>query len=168
MGFYESLFAATADRTDAGEVPTRELAHAHVDCVDHSAVTFRDGARRALEHARETAAQVGLVTNGGEASQTTKLEALDIADAFDVTVFVDPANGVEPKPHPAPFERALARLDADSAETVHVGDSLRADVGGANASGIDSVWVPYDEASHAGDHEPTHHIESMAAFPSLF
>jgi putative hydrolase of the HAD superfamily len=167
LEFYESVFSAAADRAGVESPAARALAHAHADLVDHSAVRFRDGAEAALAHARETADSVGLVTNGGEDSQTTKLEALGIRDSFDTAVFVDPRNGVEPKPHPAPFERALDSLGAKPEHTLHVGDSLHSDVAGANAMGIDSVWIPYDEASHVGDHEPTHRLESMSEFQSL-
>lgn len=166
--FYASLFDLAAERVDAGGVPARELARAHDDCVDHSAVRFREGAESALAHARETADRVGLVTNGGEATQTTKLDALGLVDAFDAAVFAEPTAGVDPKPDPAPFEHALARLDADPAETVHVGDSLRSDVAGANGVGIDSVWVPREADAPADGHEPTHRLDSLAGFPSLF
>ncbi|MCT9095777.1 HAD family hydrolase [Haloarchaeobius sp. HME9146] len=166
--FYASIFAAAADRAGVEDVPADALASAHADLVDHSAVEFCPGAERALEHARTHAESVGLVTNGGEESQTTKLESLGIADAFDTTVFVDPRNGVEPKPHPAPFERALGALDAVPEATIHVGDSLRSDVAGANAMGIGSVWVPYDAASHDGNHDPSHQLDSLHEFETVF
>ncbi len=86
-----------------------------------------------------------LVTNGDEAPQNTKLDALGIADAFDTLVFVDPRNGVPPKPDAAPFEKALTELGTTPNDALHVGDSLRADIAGANALGMDSVWVPHDE-----------------------
>ncbi|WP_435361246.1 HAD family hydrolase [Haloarchaeobius sp. DFWS5] len=168
LQFYENVFTAVAQQADAGEVPAPALAHAHADCIDHSQVRFREGATDALDAARDHADAVGLVTNGGEPSQTTKLDSLGIADAFDAAVYVDPRNGVDPKPAPAPFERALAALDADPAETIHVGDSLHADVGGANAMGIDSVWVPYDDTGGLGDHEPTHTLDSVGELASVF
>ncbi|WP_435335351.1 HAD family hydrolase [Haloarchaeobius sp. TZWWS8] len=167
LEFYENVFTAAAQQLDAGEVPARALAHAHADLVDHSAVRFREGAEEALAAAREHADRVGLVTNGGKESQTTKMESLGIADAFDAAVFVDPRNGIDPKPAAAPFERALDALDADPSETVHVGDSLHSDVAGANAMGIDSVWVPYDEASELGDHEPTYRLDSVGELATV-
>jgi FMN phosphatase YigB (HAD superfamily) len=45
------------------------------------------------------------------------------------------------KPRGEIFEAVLGELDARPEEVLHVGDSLRADVGGAAALGIRSVWV---------------------------
>lgn len=43
------------------------------------------------------------------------------------------------KPHPAPFEHALALLDAEAESALHVGDRTRTDVGGALAVGMRAV-----------------------------
>jgi HAD superfamily hydrolase (TIGR01509 family) len=45
------------------------------------------------------------------------------------------------KPHPALFRRALDDLGVAAQEAVMVGDDLRADVGGARASGMRAIWV---------------------------
>jgi FMN phosphatase YigB (HAD superfamily) len=45
------------------------------------------------------------------------------------------------KPHPAIFRAALERAGTRPEETIHVGDSLTADVGGARASGIVPVLL---------------------------
>ncbi|SIM81283.1 HAD family hydrolase [Micromonospora cremea] len=53
------------------------------------------------------------------------------------------------KPDRAMFRRALAALELEAHEVLHVGDSLTADVGGAHAAGIRSVWV-----NHRGQTAP--------------
>ncbi|WP_139136005.1 HAD family hydrolase [Haladaptatus sp. W1] len=168
-------YCTVADIIEAvDDIPTAETSHefyelcfaaAYEECVDHSAVSFRPGAEDALAAASET--NVGLVTNGDEATQTVKLDALGIADAFDTLVFVDPRNGVPPKPDAAPFEKALTDLGVAPDDALHVGDSLRADVAGANALGIDSVWVPHENRRIESAHEPTHTLTSLAEFPEL-
>ncbi|QHC67890.1 HAD-IA family hydrolase [Rathayibacter sp. VKM Ac-2759] len=45
------------------------------------------------------------------------------------------------KPDRAPFEAGLKRLDLDPSEVLHIGDSLSADIAGANALGIAAAWV---------------------------
>jgi putative hydrolase of the HAD superfamily len=45
------------------------------------------------------------------------------------------------KPHPSIFEAALSRAGADPATSVMVGDSLKADVGGALAAGMAAVLL---------------------------
>jgi len=103
--FYEHLFTEVTGRAgiDSGIAPT--LAAAHLEVQDPTAVEFRPGAEAALERARDLG-RVGLITNGGRPTQTQKLEALGIADAFDARVFTEPSAGILPKPNAAPFERA--------------------------------------------------------------
>lgn len=45
------------------------------------------------------------------------------------------------KPSPLMFQQALAALGLRADEVLHVGDSLTADVAGAQAAGITAVWV---------------------------
>lgn len=45
------------------------------------------------------------------------------------------------KPHPEIFHATLESLGVSAAETIHVGDNLGADVAGAEAVGIRSVWI---------------------------
>ena len=164
-GFYENLYRAVAADVGGDPAHAPALAEATVEVVDETAVRFREGAQRALARAREHAA-VSLVTNGGEATQTAKLERLGIADAFDVTVFCDPQAGTPPKPDPAPFREALAALDATPERTVYVGDSLDHDVAGASRIGMVSVWVPLDrphgEVPDDPEPMPTHRVDSPA------
>lgn len=165
--FYELLFAEVASRAD-GELPADAppaLADAYLEASDPTAVRFRPGAEAALELARDRA-PVGLITNGGRPTQTRKLEALGIADAFDVAVFTDPAAGIHPKPDTVPFERALSALEVDPADAVHVGDSIHADVAGANAMGMDSAWIDLGHETHL-THEPTYELTSLEEFESI-
>jgi len=168
--FYEHLYRAVCADVGGDPAHAPALAEATVDVVDEAAVTFRDGARAALDHVRDRY-EVGLITNGGEAGQTAKLERLGIADAFDATVFCDPANGVEPKPATEPFERALASLDATPERTLYVGDSHGADVVGAHRTGLQSAWVPLDRhgevPAESPDPAPTHRLDGMGELPSV-
>ncbi|WP_433623726.1 HAD family hydrolase [Halomicrococcus sp. NG-SE-24] len=164
--FFEFCFAEAARRAGANADHAPTLATTYDDLLDHSAVSFRPGAEAALSAVDDR--HVALVTNGSEQTQTEKLEALGLTDAFDATVFCDPAAGIHAKPDPAPFERALDALGVEPAETLHVGDSLAADVAGANALGSDSAWVPPSPpVERTLDHEPTHRLSSLADLPSI-
>jgi putative hydrolase of the HAD superfamily len=169
-GYYEALYRAVA--ADVGGDPSHapELAEATVEVVDETAVRFREGAEAALDHAREHY-EVGLVTNGGEETQRSKLERLGIADAFDVAVFCNPLAGLESKPDPAPFRAALSSLDATADRCVHVGDSLGHDVAGADRAGLDSVWVPFDrpheDLPEDPDPAPTYRLDSPVDLPAV-
>jgi putative hydrolase of the HAD superfamily len=163
--FYEHLFSEVADRADVGVDAAPRLAAAYLAERDPSAVEFRPGARAALEHARDRA-RVGLITNGERRRQTRKLRTLGIADAFDVRVFTEPSAGIHPKPDAAPFERALAELDVAPDAAIHVGDSLHADVAGANAMGLDSAWLDTGR-DVVDEHEPTYELASLAALETI-
>ncbi len=45
------------------------------------------------------------------------------------------------KPHPHIFQYALSRLEARPEECLHIGDSLSADVDGANGVGMEALWL---------------------------
>ncbi|GAB3675885.1 HAD family hydrolase [Halopiger thermotolerans] len=168
LEFYEHLFTEVARRADRDvdpETPSR-LARAYLEETDPTAVQFRPGAERALERARERG-QVALITNGGRETQTQKLRALGIEDTFDVRVFTEPSAGIHPKPDAAPFEHALAELEATPDGTIHVGDSLHADVAGANAMGLDSAWIATDGGVDRGEHRPTYELPSLEAFETI-
>lgn len=67
------------------------------------------------------------------------LDGLGIAGRFDHVVYSAEA-GFE-KPHPGIFESALARLDLEPEEVLHVGDDRRRDVEGAQGVGMYAVHL---------------------------
>ena len=165
--FYANLYRA-AIRTHTSDLdPTvlSELGQITTEVIDESDVSFRNGANEALEYVRERY-RVGLITNGAETTQRQKLQTLGIPDAFDVTVFGHPANGVAPKPASEPFEIALRRLEAQPESTVYIGDNYHADVVGAHDVGIQSVWVPRGRSHHTPSENPnpapTHRLDSLS------
>lgn len=171
--FHEHLFSAAA--TDAGADPSATrvtaVAEAHVELLDPTRVSFRDGAREALEYARERY-DLALVTNGGRETQRAKQDALGITDHFDVEVYCDPEAGVVPKPDPTPFRMALDALGVDAAAALKVGDSHGADVVGAHGVGMHSAWVPRQGRSHVDrpsdpNPGPTHRLDSMADLDTM-
>ena len=167
MEFYTNLFAAAAEQAGVNSSHVPALARSYADTVDPGDVQFREGARDAvaslLDH---DGYDVGLVTNGDRETQTRKLAALDLVDAFDVSVFATPEHGLKPDPYP--FERALSALDATVDRTLYVGNSLRADVTGARALGMQTAWYPTDRA-RVPDPDPTpdHTLDSLADLSRL-
>ena len=87
-------------------------------------------------------------------------------------VVVSDANGWR-KPHPNIFDATLAELGVERSEVLHVGDSLRADIGGAAPLGIRNAWItrriPDRQAAlekHDGP-DPDHEISDLAELPEL-
>lgn len=153
--------AANNHGGDPADAPA--VARGYLEALDHTDVSFRDGAEAALAAVRESH-RVGMVTNGGREAQQTKLESLGIADAFETVVFA--GETTPPKPDTRPFELALDRLDVAPDSALHVGDSLDADVRGAREAGLRAAWYPMEEAEPDG-HEPDHVLETLGDLPSV-
>ncbi len=65
------------------------------------------------------------------------------------------------KPNPAIFKHVMDKVSVLPGETVHVGDSVEADMEGASASGITPVWIRTpDQGSWSG-----HAISSICDLP---
>lgn len=171
VAFYREQFRLVAERAGSDAPDPRsptidDLAHAYDDERDHTAVSFVPGAEAALNAALASDRRVGLVTNGGRDTQTTKLEALGVRECFDVCVFS--TGDVPAKPQPEPFERALDALGADPSESVMVGDRLGADVAGAERLGVGTVWYRRDGGVPGPtDPTPDRVVDSMAEVASL-
>jgi putative hydrolase of the HAD superfamily len=131
--------AEVADRARSGVVLWSELTR---------------GAIATIASLRRAGLAVVIVTNSdGHAEK-------NLADSGvrDVPVIDSVVVGSE-KPDPRIFEIALARAGATATETVHVGDTLAADVAGARAVGITPIHFDPFRACRARDHR---HIRTLA------
>lgn len=166
LEFRRALFRAIARENERDTSVAATLADVY-EIPEPTSVRFRPGAEQVLE-TLASSYQLGLVTNGGRATQQQKLDTLEITDAFDATVFSEPGRPV--KPDTEPFERALTSLDAAPHQTVHVGNSIGSDVAGANAAGLRSVWIP-ELASIKGERKrsgitPDVTLETLSELPA--
>ena len=172
--FYTNLYRATVSNlsTDLNHDPSlfRELGEITTEIVDETDVSFRPGSEDALDYARKHY-EVGLITNGGERTQTAKLETLGVADVFDVAVFCDPNQGIDPKPAQEPFRRALSELSTSAETTIYIGNDHSCDVVGAHLTGLQSVWVPmnrpHETYPSAPEPAPTYQLESLAELSTI-
>ncbi|MFC6733342.1 MULTISPECIES: HAD family hydrolase [unclassified Haladaptatus] len=152
-----NCFAAIA--TDGGYDADvgRNVAEAFAAERDHGDVVFLPGAQEALEALADH--RLGIVTNGSPDMQTPKIESLGIGDHFDVVVhagYDGPA-----KPSPDPFYTALDALDSAPERAVHVGNSLEADIPGAQAAGVGAIWVPDHTDATPTDYQPDYTVETL-------
>lgn len=99
--------------------------------------TFADAAP-ALARLAESQ-QLALVTNGASCLQREKLAASGLGEHFEIVVVS--AELDVGKPGSAIFEHALEKLDSPASAAAMVGDSLRCDVDGAIAAGLQPVWI---------------------------
>jgi HAD superfamily hydrolase (TIGR01509 family) len=106
--------------------------------------------------------QLGVVTNiwSRKLPWLDELRRAGVLDLFAVAVFSSDDPSI--KPSPALFRQALAALAVQPPSVVFVGDSLRCDIGGAAAAGLDSVWVNRSgTARPTGSPTPTIEVRSL-------
>jgi HAD superfamily hydrolase (TIGR01549 family) len=108
--------------------------------------------------------RLGIVTNGPPETQATKLESIGLMDTFDVVIcagFDAPL-----KPAPEPFRQAISELDTIPDAAVHVGDSLNSDMAGAQAAGLQTVWLSDSTISNP-DPMPDYMIDAIPDLTNL-
>ncbi|MGH0028217.1 MAG: HAD family hydrolase [Myxococcota bacterium] len=92
-----------------------------------------------------------------EAGFDARLDAVVVSDAFGLR-----------KPRREIFLETTGRLGVAPEETLHVGDSLRADVGGGAAAGLRTVWITRrvrDPEKSLAEHQgpaPDHRVADLA------
>ena len=119
---------AVADDTFAG----------YLACYRAAWSAFADAAA-ALEQALAAGLKVGILTNGDQAVQETKVSRTGLA-SYGVPVYASSSLPAA-RPDPRAFRHACADLGVDPAGVVMVGDSLRHDVQGARAAGMAGVLI---------------------------
>lgn len=93
-----------------------------------------------LERLKSQDYKLGIFSNAGDDQDVRELiEAFDIRRYFDFAL--TSAACFYRKPHPRAFEIALAQWNATPEESVMIGDSLEADIAGAQGLGMTAVWI---------------------------
>lgn len=114
-----------------------------------------------LQTLRERGFRLGVVSNWEEWLEDLLL-ALEVHALFDVIIASGPFGRA--KPHPSIFERALELAGGVTpSEAVHVGDSPRDDVAGAQAVGIRPILI--DRRGRYPD-LPVERISTLAELPA--
>ena len=122
-----------------------------------------------LDQLKAEGYSLALLSNAGDDPDVQALlDQNDLRRYFDY-IRTSAACGVR-KPHPQIFERAMQHFGLKPAECVMVGDTLNADIKGANALGIYSVWinrrVPKKHQTLKDIH-PKAIISTLAELPAL-
>ena len=118
---------------------------AHRVFEDAYAPAFRDAQRlfpdvpRLLDVADDLGLPIALLTNSAAAPTRVKLEALALAERFEVVVTTDTLG--YGKPDRRVYRETCRLLGVDVAAAVCVGDSLEWDVLGARSAGLRAVWL---------------------------
>ncbi len=97
-----------------------------------------DGAIEAVEELSRRGHRLALLTNGGALFQRRKLERFSLEQYFEL-VLVEGELGFG-KPDPRVFQVALRHFRLEPHAAIMIGDNLEADIGGAQAVGLRTVW----------------------------
>ena len=114
----------------------------------------------ALERAHAAGLKVGILTNGDQAIQETKVQRTGLA-SYGVPVYASSSLPAA-KPDARAFHHVCADLGVDPADVVMVGDSLRHDVQGARAAGLAGVLIDRVGRYRAEDVRDVRQIRSLA------
>jgi HAD superfamily hydrolase (TIGR01549 family) len=121
------------------------------------------GARKIVELLRRQFV-LGIVSSGNRPRVHREIRQFQLARHFSVCVCNE--DSPKKKPHPAPLELALARLDADPAECVYVGDAPE-DIEMARRAGVRPIGVlgPFPTAACVRAARPEVILSSIRHLP---
>jgi putative hydrolase of the HAD superfamily len=109
--------------------------------------------------------KLGIVSNFAIPECVTGLlEKHGLDQLFDTIIVSGAVN--KRKPHPEIFQKALKELGVSAAETVFVGDTLDADVQGAKATGMKTIYIERRPQETAETACPTRTVKSLNALLS--
>lgn len=135
-------------------------------------ITLQPDARRALEHLHKNYV-LGLITDGYEAAQRGKIEALGIRKWIPHILITDTLGRENWKPSHVPYRMMEEALALEGAECMYVGDNIMKDFVAAKERGWHTVQVSRPLRVHAHppeiapSHTPHYTAESLDALPML-
>ncbi|HCG7229534.1 TPA: HAD-IA family hydrolase [Vibrio parahaemolyticus] len=160
-GLIQTILAEDGIHIDAEQA---QQAQHYFDSARMSAFTFFPGVKEMLTDLRKHYKLV-VITNGPIFSQHPKLKATQMDEWVDHII----VGGEEPEEKPAAsiFQKALNLVDVKPEEALHIGDSLAADIAGANNMGILSVWVNATGASNPTEITPNFEIRETVELKEI-
>ena len=160
-GLIQTILAENGIHIDTEQA---QQAQHYFDSARMGAFTFFPGVKEMLMDLRKHYKLV-VITNGPIFSQHPKLKATQMDEWVDHII----VGGEEPEEKPAAsiFQKALNLVDVKPEEALHIGDSLAADIAGANNMGILSVWVNATGASNPTEITPNFEIRETVELKEI-
>ena len=113
--------------------------HEYQKNTGHLAVPY-PRVEETLSALRAAHVKLAAVTNRHKSSSHATLHSSDLMKFFDIVITADEVKNA--KPHPEPFEKALAELHVNTEDAFAVGDTKN-DVEAAKSAGIKVIAVSY-------------------------
>lgn len=153
---WKRMWRTLLDGKLADEPFARKLAEHFLEVLPAKPGLF-EGAIELLQYLKEKNYKMHIITNGFEKVQHQKMRNSGIDQFFDEVITSEKSGSVKPKPEI--FKYALDAAGADVQESIMIGDNLEADIKGAMAAGIDTVFVNHIQQACTID--PTYHISHL-------
>ena len=131
--FYSSVLSKMG--VNSTELILKDVRSMYYDCFLQQ---IKEGVEDMLKELRGRY-KLAIVSNSMSLVPKDFLERHGLSEYFDATV-ISGEVGIR-KPKPELFEHALKLLGVKPSDAIHVGDSLREDVLGAQAAGMKTIWV---------------------------
>lgn len=111
--------------------------------------------------------RLAAVTNGIQDVQTRRIHKSGLEKWFQVVV-VSESIGFS-KPDPKIFEAVLNKMGhAEKQSVLMIGDSIKADIQGAQSAGIDTCWVNLKRETYVGHIKPTYEVFKLEEILACF
>lgn len=149
--------AFTAINENVSDDLIHQLSHDYIEFLTTFNFTFH-GTNEILNHLKESY-ELHIITNGFEEAQKRKLENSNL-NSFFRTVTNSDMVGVK-KPNPRIFNYALDLANALPEESIMIGDSLEADIYGAQNVGMDVIWFNPEKDDHSSDIKTVYELNQL-------
>ena len=152
-------------------LPVQRAALSAYYAISEAHWILEDDAVAMLQELRQGGYHLALVSNASDAQDVfTILKRAQLTEYFE-KIIISAEVGIR-KPHPRIFQLALDAFNVFPRQAVMVGDTLGADILGANNLGITSVWITRrdsqaDAATFGTFIQPTFKIANLAELPSV-
>ncbi len=147
------------------QVDGKEIAERYQEFLGQQGQIFA-GADQLLQELTDRGYQIYAATNGVTYIQTNRLLNSPIQTYFK-DVFISEQMGTQ-KPAADFFEKIAEQIgSSDKTSFLMIGDSLTADIQGANNAGIDSIWYNPDKLANASSAQPTYTVSTYQELLAL-
>lgn len=137
-----------------------EMANTYIDELPKNNYLF-EGVNQLLNYLAPKY-HLHIITNGFEEVQHIKLKNSRIAPFFK-TVTTSEEAGVK-KPNPIIFQKALEKATAHAKQSLMIGDTFEADILGAEAVGMETLFFNYRNDVFSEKHKTIHHIKEVKKY----
>ena len=160
---WKRMWRTLLDFKIADEPLSRQLSEQYLEILPTKKNLFHD-TLEVLDYLADKSYPLHLITNGFEKTQFAKIRNSGIESYFTHIITSESAGIM--KPHAAIFEYAIEKANTSADKSIMIGDTLDADIEGANKVGMDTIYFnPAEPAS--GNIKPTYIIEKLGEIKKI-